>query len=289
VTRAFALAVAPNGARRTHADHPALPMTPAELGACARACLDAGAAMIHLHVRRADGTHSLEVADYAAGIAAVRRAVGNDLVLQVTTEAVGIYTPAQQIATVRALHPEAISVALREVLPDADHAPAAEAFFEWLWQEHITAQFILYDTDDVAHYWRLRARGAIRPGRHWVLFVLGRYSKGQLSSPADLLPFLAAWQMGVDDLSGTGGATGTGAPPDTTPWAMCAFGPREAECALAAVLQGGHARIGFENNLFLPDGSVSPGNDASLRALTAAASPLALAPMTADALRELTR
>lgn len=211
MTRAYALAVAPNGARRTHADHPALPMT-----------------------------------------------------------------PEQQIATVHALRPEAISVALREVLPDAAHAPAAEAFFEWLWQENIVTQYILYDAEDVAHYWRLRAKGAIRPGRHWVLFVLGRYSKGQLSAPSDLLPFLSAWQAG-------------GERADATPWAMCAFGPREAECALATVLQGGHARIGFENNPYLPDGSVSPGNAASLDVLRAAATPLALAPMCADALRELTR
>lgn len=280
MTRAFALAVAPNGARRTHADHRALPMTPEALGACAKACLDAGAAMIHLHVRKADGTHSLEVPDYTAGIAAVRRAVGNELVLQVTTEAVGIYSPAQQIATVHALHPEAISVALREVLPDAAHAPAAEAFFSWLWQEHIIAQYILYDTEDVAHYWRLRASGAIRAGRHWVLFVLGRYSKGQLSSPSDLLPFLSAWQNGAQALGEAAAAP---------PWAMCAFGPREAECALAAVLQGGHARIGFENNLYLPDGSVSPDNAASLAVLTAVATPLSLVPMTADALRDLTR
>ncbi|WP_087690480.1 MULTISPECIES: 3-keto-5-aminohexanoate cleavage protein [unclassified Pandoraea] len=276
MTRAYALAVAPNGARRTHADHPALPVTPDELGACAKACLDAGAAMIHLHVRKADGTHSLEVPDYVAGIAAVRRAVGNALVLQVTTEAVGIYTPEQQIATVHALRPEAISVALREVLPDAAHGPAAEAFFEWMWQENIVAQYILYDAEDVAHYWRLRAKGAIRPGRHWVLFVLGRYSLGQLSAPSDLLPFLSAWQAGGEHAG-------------ATPWAMCAFGPREAECALAAVLQGGHARIGFENNLYLPDGSVSPGNAASLDVLRAAATPLALVPMSADALRELTR
>ncbi|AKM30661.1 class III aminotransferase [Pandoraea faecigallinarum] len=280
VARHYALAVAPNGARRTHADHPALPMTPDELGACAKACLDAGTAMIHLHVRKADGTHSLEVPDYEAGIAAVRRAVGNELVLQVTTEAVGIYTPAQQIATVRALRPEAISVALREVLPDAAHASAAQAFFAWLWQSQITTQYILYDTADVAQYWRLRASGAIRPGRHWVLFVLGRYSKGQLSSPSDLLPFLNAWHAGVD---------AQGEASAETPWAMCAFGPREAECALAAVLQGGHARIGFENNLYLPDGSLCPDNAASLGVLTSAARPLALAPMTANALRELTR
>ncbi|MBU6494463.1 MAG: 3-keto-5-aminohexanoate cleavage protein, partial [Burkholderiales bacterium] len=43
----IAVASAPNGARKTHADHPALPITPDELAATARACLDAGAAMLH--------------------------------------------------------------------------------------------------------------------------------------------------------------------------------------------------------------------------------------------------
>ena len=34
----FILGVAPNGARRTKADHPALPMTPAEVARAAAAC-----------------------------------------------------------------------------------------------------------------------------------------------------------------------------------------------------------------------------------------------------------
>ena len=33
VTQPIAIAVAPNGARKTHADHPALPLTPDELAA----------------------------------------------------------------------------------------------------------------------------------------------------------------------------------------------------------------------------------------------------------------
>jgi uncharacterized protein (DUF849 family) len=49
------LAVAPNGARKTKADHPALPMTPEEIAMTAAACHEAGAAMIHLHVRDPDG------------------------------------------------------------------------------------------------------------------------------------------------------------------------------------------------------------------------------------------
>ena len=37
------LAVAPNGARKTKADHPALPITPDEIGRTAAACAEAGA------------------------------------------------------------------------------------------------------------------------------------------------------------------------------------------------------------------------------------------------------
>ena len=45
------LTVAPNGGRKTKADHPALPLSPDELARTAAECLERGASMIHLHVR----------------------------------------------------------------------------------------------------------------------------------------------------------------------------------------------------------------------------------------------
>ncbi|SFP95932.1 3-keto-5-aminohexanoate cleavage protein [Ralstonia sp. NFACC01] len=249
VTRPIAIAVAPNGARKTHADHPALPITPDELAACARQCVEAGAAMLHLHVRRPDGTHSLEPGDYRPAIAAVQGAVGDALVIQITTEAVGIYTPEQQMASVRVLQPETISAALRELVPDAAYEAEAARFFGELAATRTAIQYILYSADDVARYRDLRTRGVLPDTPHWVLFVLGRYSAGQRSDPTDLLPFLQAWADGGDVTA-------------NVPWAMCAFGPREAECALTAALLGGHARLGFENNMALPDGSTAPDNAA---------------------------
>jgi 3-keto-5-aminohexanoate cleavage enzyme len=93
------ICVAPNGARKTRNDHPRLPITPAELAHCAEECLRAGAAMMHLHVRDADGRHSLDAEDYRAALAAIRSRVGDELIVQVTTEAAGRYAPAQQIAS----------------------------------------------------------------------------------------------------------------------------------------------------------------------------------------------
>lgn len=59
---------------RSREDHPALPLTPAELAASAAAAVAAGAEAVHLHPRRADGCESLLAADVAAAVTAVRRA-----------------------------------------------------------------------------------------------------------------------------------------------------------------------------------------------------------------------
>ncbi len=237
------LAVAPNGARKTAADHPALPVTPEEIAATGAACLEAGAAMIHLHVRDREGRHTLDVEAYRAAISALRGAVGQRLVVQVTSEAVGLYTPEQQMAMVRALRPEAVSLAVREIVPDEASEEAATAFLAWLSAEAISPQYILYSDDDVRRFDDLVGRGVIPDERHTVLFVLGRYTKNQESMPADLLPFLAA---------NTAGHL----------WSLCAFGRREAACATAAAALGGHARVGFENNCYLPDGRLAPDNAA---------------------------
>ena len=240
------LAVAPNGARKTHNDHPQLPITPSELADCAAACREMGASMLHLHVRDAVGRHSLAIADYRAALAAVRRAIGQSLVIQVTSESVGKYTSAAQIAMIRELRPEAVSIALRELLAgDAEEIEVA-AFLAWAHREHIVIQFILYDIGDIRRYIDLRKRGIIAASQHWVLFVLGRYSGGD-SSLSDLLPMIGLW-------SAHQGAIGD------VPWAVCAFGRREIECGLGAAALGGHVRIGFENNVYLPDGRLAKDN-----------------------------
>ena len=53
------IAVAPNGARKTKADHARLPILPSELAQAAEDCLAAGCCMIHLHVRDKNDKHSL--------------------------------------------------------------------------------------------------------------------------------------------------------------------------------------------------------------------------------------
>lgn len=241
------LANAPNGATRTKADHPALPITPAEIARTAAEIAEAGAALIHVHVRDRTGRHLLDAEAYRAVTAAIRAEVGDRLVVQVTSEAAGRYQSPEQMAVVRATRPEAVSLALREIVPDVGAEAAAAEFFAWARDERVLLQIILYTPDEVTRYRELKARGVVGEGGDFPLFVLGRYTPGQVSVPADLLPFLAA------------------AGESLLLWSICAFGPRENACALAAAALGGHVRVGFENSLLAPDGSRAESNAAQMR------------------------
>lgn len=257
------LTVAPNGARRTTGDHAALPVVPATLADTARACREAGAAMIHLHVRDSGQRHSLDPELYRQATAAIRSTVGDDLVVQATSEAAGIYQAPAQFAAMRALAPEAVSLGLREFVPDDTDAGAVDAFARFLAfadEQRIMVQHILYDDSDVERFQRLRARKAIPDRQPNVLFVLGRYSKDQQSEPADIDPFLAAMRATPDHA--------------TWLWSVCAFGAQESACAARALELSGHARVGFENNMQLADGSIAPDNAALVRQAAKAAEDL---------------
>jgi uncharacterized protein (DUF849 family) len=60
--------------KRSRDEHPAVPVTPAELAREAAAAVAAGAEAVHLHARGADGAESLRAADVGAAVTAVRQA-----------------------------------------------------------------------------------------------------------------------------------------------------------------------------------------------------------------------
>ncbi len=262
--------VAPNGARRMKTDHSALPITPQELAETAITCADSGAAIIHMHARTVEGRHSLEIDDNRRTYNAVKSAVGDRMIVQMTTEAVGIYQPEHQMALIRVLKPEAASFGLRELIPNPANLKEASAFFHWVAEQRILAQYILYSAEDLSFYRQLIADGLLPTNNHHLLFVLGRYTQGQQSSPADLDPF-------IDQITELNGVR----------WAVCAFGSEELNCLIHAVRHGGDARIGFENNLFSSNGEVAKDNSAQVQDLCKAIVAEGLSPLTAAEVRTL--
>lgn len=243
MTRPFVM-VAPNGARRGRADHPALPVTIPETVETAVACRRAGADGLHLHVRDAEGAHSLDPGRYKEALAELARAAP-DMTVQITTESAGIYDVPAQLATLRAVAPEWASISVREI---ARAPKLVDTVYGTCADNGTRVQHILYDAADAALLQDWQARGLVRAGQEDVILVLGRYASGQQSRPQDLAPLLQNI-------------------PEGAPWMLCAFGASEHACLIEAARLGGACRVGFENSLTAADGRQHPDNAGSVAAL----------------------
>ena len=240
--------VAPNGARKTKADHPRIPLSHMEIVEESLACFAAGAAGVHLHVRNDDGTHCLDINRYAKLLDTLR-AEAPDLYLQITTEAGGIYAPAEQRAVVDTLHPDGVSVAVREMAAEPNTTLLAD-WYASTTSRGVEIQHIVYDLSDLQTLMTWSAQGIVGDALS-VLIVLGRYHPMQQSSLADL----DAIHPSITACSAISKRM------------VCAFGPAEQACLLHSIQQGYDVRIGFENNHFRTDGSLADSNVEQLKNL----------------------
>jgi uncharacterized protein (DUF849 family) len=246
------LMVAPNGARRTKADHPALPMTVPEIVQTAQDCAAAGADGLHLHLRDDAGHHVLDAGLYREALGELRGTVPQ-MALQITTEAAGSYAAPHQRAVALESGAGLVSIAPREMVQDTEDA-VARAFYLECHSRDISVQHILYDVADFDLLARVLPDELLCDPGLQLIFVLGRYSKDQDSAPDDLTPFLARKEaMGL-----------------TPDWAVCAFGRGETDCLCEAHRRGGKLRVGFENALWHADGRLAQDNADRVRQVRAA-------------------
>jgi len=130
-------------------DHPAVPISPAELAADATRCRAAGAAAVHVHPRNAAGRESLAPDDIAAAVTAIR-AASPGLPVGVSTGAWIEPDPAARVAAVRAW----------TVLPDFAsvnvHEPGAEAVAGALSERGVAVEAGVWTVNAVSTYRRWR-------------------------------------------------------------------------------------------------------------------------------------
>ena len=238
---------APNGARKTKLDHASLPVSIIDTATEARHCHAAGASVLHAHVRGSNDEHVLDAGLYRELLAELSTQVP-EMLVQVTSEAVGVYSPQQQVDCIKAVTPQMSSMSLREITSNFEHTALATEFFAWCDEHDVHLQHIVFSAEELQHFFNYRDQGIIPASHRCVLFVLGRYSVNFQSEPSDLDSFLQ------HDLS-------------SMDWFCCAFGHQEQACMTAAIKAGGHARVGFENNLYLPNGEVADSTSALISSL----------------------
>lgn len=100
------------GAEVTREQQPALPISPEEVAQAAWECAQAGAAIVHIHARRPDGSSTQDAAAYRALIDAVRARC--DVIVQVSTGGAVGMSSAERLGPV-SLRPEMATLSMGSI------------------------------------------------------------------------------------------------------------------------------------------------------------------------------
>ena len=279
----FVLAVAPNGARLRYKDNPFVPLNNEELAKSARLCEASGATAMHFHVRDDEGRHTLDPERVRGALKAMRSAVGPRMCFQMSTESAGRYTATEQLDAVREAHPEAASVAVREVASSDENADRLGDFVRWADAEGIGLQYILYNPDDVDRLRALRDANVVPSAKPLsVLFALRRAPWGaprlyellemlavagvtvgpaiprfleESGAPGDPRDFtekmLQDWRERFEAAQESRAGAESLFSVQGSSFMACGFGPLDTLFLRMLWSLGGHARVGLENNVTL--------------------------------------
>lgn len=228
------------GAEVTRAQNPHVPYSAEEIAEEARRCADAGAAIVHLHVRTEQGHPSQDAARFEAAVQAIR--ARSDIVVQVSTGgAVGM--PIAERLGGLAARPEMATLNCGSI-----------NFGEEVFENSMP------DMREVAR--RIREAGA-QPELE--LYELGHLDNALLLERAELIarPFWVQLVLGVP------GALGARESvlrffvrelPPKTHWGVAAVGRHQAPMLALALALGGHVRVGLEDNIYLERGLLAQGS-----------------------------
>jgi uncharacterized protein (DUF849 family) len=243
-----------SGALAGRAQCPAIPYTPQEYAAEARRIVDEGGVMIHIHARRPDGTPSYEVEDFRAITDAIRAELGgDDVIVNYSTGTVGVPV-AKRIAYLRELRPDVAALNMGS-MNYAKYSRSRKAF---VFQTVFANPF-----DEIIELLEAMNELGIRPEHE--CFDIGHV--GSLEPLIDM--GVLAPPLHVDCVMGvTGGipptARNLAAMVDNIPagahWGVIGISRVQWMLVAAALTLGGSVRVGLEDNLYLPDGTMARSN-----------------------------
>jgi uncharacterized protein (DUF849 family) len=225
------ITVAPTGAEHEKAHVPHLPVTLDELLATAKACQDAGAAMIHVHIRDNDARPTLDLARLRETVAALR--AQTDLVVQLSTG--GAVTD-----------PEVDRLAVLDALPDSASCTMGTVNFgddvflnrwEFVVELHkrmqarrIVPEYEIFDIGHLASLRRLLGEHGPPAGGHVHVDLVMGVPGGM---PGDAETLVAALRL----------------LPDGATFSATGVGRTSLPVMFASLAAGGHLRVGMEDTL----------------------------------------
>ncbi|QDE69367.1 3-keto-5-aminohexanoate cleavage protein [Myxococcus xanthus] len=232
------------GAETTREQTPHLPITAEEIAEDAARCREAGAAMVHLHVRTADGKPSQDAELFRAAIRAIRKRT--DVLIQTSTGGAVGMTVDQRCGPL---------TLTGEDRPDMATLTTGTVNFgeEVFWNPRPLVR-------DIAR--RIRAAG-LRPELE--CFDVGMIDEARYLAKEGLVDLPAHFDFVL-------GVPGTLQPrpevldfmiaslPEGSTWTVAGVGRHQLAYVDEAAKRGGNARVGLEDNIYVSKGVLAKGN-----------------------------
>jgi len=221
---------------REHTPH--VPLTPEEIAQDVSRCYDAGASIFHIHARDSQARPTLD-RDVFKTTARLIKARNPEAILQLSTGARAGKDWEARANPVRLLPEMASFTTGSNNLPGIVYENAPE-FIRYLAEVFrdtgVKPEIEVFETGMINNAQHLVKKGLLSTPLHFD-FVLG--APGAMPGTVKNLVFLAE-----------------SLPPGST-WTVAGIGKAEIPLATAAIAMGGHVRVGIEDNLRLPDGTLA--------------------------------
>lgn len=223
------------GAETTKENQPNLPVTPDEQAQAAYECYQAGARVIHLHVREDDGSPTQRLERFEESITKIRKAAP-DVLLQISTGgAVGVsfesrMAPLQLKPEMATLNAGTLNFGNEVFINSpADIIRLAEYFKE----TGVAPEIEVYESGMIDVVAKLAKQGVITHEPLHIQFVLG-VPGGMSGKPKNILYMAEHLKELIP----------------TATWGIAGIGRYQLPAAVQAMVMGGHIRIGFEDNVY---------------------------------------
>lgn len=247
------LTCAVTGSGDSHLKHPNVPSTPQQIADSAIEAARAGAAIVHLHVREADGTPSRKLEYYEETVDLIRQS-GVDVIINLTTGMGGDYvehpddptifgpgsdmvSPLERVKHIQKIKPEICTLDCGSFNYKTTAYLSTYAMLKES-AKLITEAGVMTEIEafELGHIWQ--AKELIKEGylpSSTIFQLCMGVPFGAESTPRNLTTMIDALPQGVN-------------------WGAFGLGQNEFPMVAQAVINGGNARVGLEDNIYLDKG-----------------------------------
>ncbi len=255
------------GAETTKEQNPALPISPEEVQTAAYEAREAGAAILHLHVRTPEGKPTADPARFKEVIDAVRRKT--DIIIEITTGGAVGDSAEERLKPLVALEPEMASLDCGTVNFGNEYIvndlPTMRAFAAEFKARKVRATLECFDVGHVYASRILIKEGLLEAPYHYGLVL--NVPAALPWSPRNLQAMLDALPEGAD-------------------FTVMGIGRSHVPSMYGAIASGGWIRVGFEDNVYYSKGVLAKSNAELVERAARLAREAQLTPATPDEVRK---